>query len=305
MNAKDERSWKENYTEHRRKALETFFGVEIDGIINKSAINVTPEERQQQYETRWQIGGITFLSAFNDLRLNKEANDTAAEFVRSKIRETVKDPIVAETLMPHSYAIGTKRLCVDSHYFQTYNRDNVTLVDLQKKNIEEIIPIGIKTKNKTYEVDDIVFATGFDAMTGALHNIDIYGRSGCTLREKWAEGPRTYLGIMTIDFPNLFFITGPGSPSVLTQMIVSIEQHVEWLAKCLSYLRQHDFDSIEPTVEAEDAWVNHINEIASKTLFTTTKSWYTGANIPGKPRTFMPYVGGIVTYRQKCENVAA
>jgi cyclohexanone monooxygenase len=305
LDAKEEQSWKVNYDEHQRKILESYFGFEVRGMIHdKSAISVTPEERQQAYEARWQIGGITFACTFNDLLLNKEANDTAAEFVRSKIRATVKDPVTAETLMPHDYPIGCKRLCVDSHYFDTYNRDNVTLVDLQKENIEEITSVGIKTKNTTYEVDNIVFATGFDAMTGALNNIDIHGRSGDTLREKWAQGPHTYLGIMSVNFPNLFFITGPGSPSVLTNMVVSIEQQVEWLAKCLDYLRKHHFDSIEATIEAEDAWVNHVNEIANATLFPTAKSWYIGANIPGKPKVFMPYAAGLPAYLQKCENVA-
>ena len=173
--------------------METHFGIGYDGLIHdKSAISATPEERQEMYEKRWQIGGLTFLYSFNDLLFNRGSNDTAADFVRSKIRETVKDPVVAETLSPHGYPVGSKRLCVDTRYFETYNRDNVTLVDLLKENIEEIIPTGIKTKKMTYEVDDIVCATGFDAITGALLNIDIQGRSGCKLREKWAEGPRTY-----------------------------------------------------------------------------------------------------------------
>jgi cyclohexanone monooxygenase len=305
LDAKDEQSWKVDFDEHQRKMLETFFGVEGVGIINdESAVSVTPEERQQVYEARWQIGGLTFVYAFNDLLLNRESNDTAAAFVRSKIRATVKDPAIAEILTPHDYHLGCKRLCVDSHYFDTYNRDNVTLVDLQKENIEEITSVGIKTKNTTYKVDDIVFATGFDAMTWALNNIDIHGRSDGTLREKWVQGPRTYLGIMTAGFPNLFIITGPGSPSVLTNMIVSIETQVEWLAKCLDYLRKHHFDSIEATVEAEDAWVNHVNKVANMSLFPTAKSWYVGANIPGKPRVFMPYAGGLPAYLQKCENVA-
>ncbi|CAF3538199.1 unnamed protein product [Rotaria sp. Silwood1] len=305
LDAKDQQLWKANYKEHRRKALETFRGVEMVGLTcDKSAMSVTPEERQQAYEAQWQIGGFAFRSTFNDLLFNKEANDTAAEFVRSKIRKIVKDPTIAESLLPYGHPLGTKRLCVDTDYYETYNRDNVTLVDLRKENIEEITPIGLKTKSTMYEVDNIVFATGFDAMTGALCSIDIQGRSGRTIKEKWAAGPRTYLGIMTADFPNLFIITGPGSPSVLSNMAVSIEHHVEWVAKCLDYLRKHDFDSIEATIEAEDAWVNHVNEVANATLFPLANSWYMGANIPGKPRVFMPYVGGIVSYQQKCKDVA-
>ncbi|CAF2613134.1 unnamed protein product [Rotaria sp. Silwood2] len=305
LDEKDEQLWKANYQEHRRKALETFRGVEMVGLTcDKSAMSVTPVERQQAYEAQWQKGGLAFRSTFNDLLLNKEANDTAAEFVRSKIRKIVKDPTTAESLLPYGHPLGTKRLCVDTDYYETYNRDNVTLVDLRKENIEEITPIGLKTKSTMYEVDNIVFATGFDAMTGALCSIDIQGRSSRTLKEKWAEGPRTYLGIMTADFPNLFMITGPGSPSVLSNMAVSIEHHVEWVAKCLDYLQKHDFDSIEATIKAEDAWVNHVNEVANATLYPLANSWYMGANIPGKPRVFMPYVGGIVSYHQKCKDVA-
>jgi cyclohexanone monooxygenase len=256
------------------------------------------------YDERYQIGGLTFLAAFNDLLISKEANDTAAEFMRSKIRKIIKDPATAETLTPYGYPIGSKRMCVDNQYYETYNRDNVTLVDLRKENIEEIIPVGIKTTKMTYEVDSIVFATGFDAMTGPLLSIDIRGRSDYSLREKWAAGPHTYLGMMTADFPNLFLITGPGSPSVLTNMVISIEHDVDWIAECLDYLRKYDFDSIEATLEAEDAWVNHVNEIANATLFPIANSWYMGANIPGKPRVFMPYAGGLLPYLQKCKSVA-
>jgi cyclohexanone monooxygenase len=237
--------------------------------------------------------------------LNKESNNTAAEFVRSKIRATVKNPTVAELLLPYDHAIGTKRICVDTGYYETYNRDNVTLVNLRQENIEEITPIGLQTKNKNYEVDSIVFATGFDAMTGALCSINIRGRSGYTLKEKWSEGPRTYLGIMSANFPNLFIITGPGSPSVLSNMVLSIEQHVEWIGECLNYLQKHNFDSIEPIIQAENAWMNYVSEVANATLFPTANSWYAGANISGKPRVFMPYAGGVPLYRQICKEIVA
>lgn len=306
MDPKEEQLWKANYNEYRRDALQTMAGFKVNGLIHdKSVLSVSPEEQLQAYETRWLIGGLTFLATFNDIRTNKEANDTAADFIRSKIRQTVKDPIVAETLIPQDHPIGSKRLCVDNHYFETFNRDNVTLINLKKENIEEIVPDGIKTNKMIYDVDSIVFATGFDAMTGALLSIDIQGQMGYTLREKWAAGPCTYLGIMTSNFPNLFMITGPGSPSVLTNMVVSIEQHVNWIAECINYMEKNHLASIDATIEAENTWVNHVNEIANTRLYTTANSWYMGANVPGKPRVFMPYAGGIVAYHNKCKEVVA
>jgi len=178
-------------------------------------------------------------------------------------------------------------------------------VDLRKDPIEAIIPTGLRTREASYALDTLVFATGFDAMTGPFVSIDVHGRCGQTLREKWAAGPRTYLGIATAGFPNLFLITGPGSPGVLSNMMVSIEQHVDWTTDCIAYLRAHGLAAIEPTVEAEDAWVAHVNEVGNTTLYPLANSWYVGANIPGKPRIFMPYVGGVGVYRQKCDEVAA
>jgi cation diffusion facilitator CzcD-associated flavoprotein CzcO len=217
----------------------------------------------------------------------------------------VRDPAVAEALASRDFPLGTKRICVDTDYYDTFNRDNVTLVDLRSEPIEAITPRGVRTQATEYQFDSIVFATGFDAMTGALLSIDIRGRGCSTLRRKWADGPRTYLGIAVSGFPNLFTITGPGSPSVISNMMVSIEQHVDWIAGCLAYLQSHDFQMIEATSEAEDAWVTHANEVANATLYPLAKSWYTGANIPGKPRIFMPYVGGVGAYRKHCDNVAA
>jgi len=248
---------------------------------------------------------LGFNATFVDLLTSQEANDTAAEFFREKIRGLVRDPALAELLTPRDYPLGTKRLCVDTSYYETYNRGNVTLVDVRKAPIEAITPEGVQTRERAYALDSIVFATGFDAMTGALLKIDIRGRDGQTLREKWAEGPRTYLGICVAGFPNFFAITGPGSPSVLSNMIVSIEQHVDWIAGCLAYLRERGHAAIEATREAEAAWVAHVNEVGNLTLYPRASSWYMGANVPGKPRIFMPYVGGVGTYREKCDEVAA
>ncbi|CAF4832037.1 unnamed protein product [Rotaria sp. Silwood1] len=298
-----EQLWKLNYSEYRRQSLNTPFAILVQDLKNCSAMDLTPEERLQEYEKRWRIGSLTFLLTFNDLFYNKEANDTAAEFVRAKIRETIKDSTVAEALVPHTNPFGSKRLCVDSNYFETFNRENVTLVDLRNGSIDEITPTGIRIKEKIYEVDDIVFATGFDALTGALLKIDIRGRSGKTLQEKWAEGPRTYLGLMMVDFPNLFIVAGPQSPSVFANMVCDIEQHVDWITVCLDYLRMHNYNTIEPKIEAENSWVNHVNDEANRTLFPSVNSWYVGANIEGKPRVFMPYIGGFNRYRQKCQKI--
>jgi cation diffusion facilitator CzcD-associated flavoprotein CzcO len=302
-----ERWMKANYPDLRQEMRESPAGFikRPTEHMEMSALEVTPEERERAYETRWKRGGLGFSGAFIDVGIKLESNDTAADFVRAKIRETVHDPAVAEMLAPKGYPIGTKRLCVDSHYYETYNRDNVTLVDVRKTPIEAITPHGLRTSEAEYELDSIVFAIGFDAMTGTLLNIDIRGRGGCTLREEWADGPRAYLGLMIAGFPNLFAITGPGSPSVLSNMIVSIEQHVEWIADCLAYLRAHGRTTIEATPEAQEAWVAHVNEVGSATLYPRANSWYMGANIPGKPRIFMPYVGGVGTYRQKCDEIAA
>jgi cyclohexanone monooxygenase len=293
------------YTDQRRKARESAAGI-ISGVLNdKSVMTATPEERCDAFERRWAKGGFGLGGSFNDLQLSREANDIVAEFVRSKIREIVTDPETAETLCPRDYPFGTKRLCVDSGYYATFNRDNVTLVDLKKSPIVEITERGIRTQEGEFEFDAIVFATGFDAMTGALLNIDIRGRHGQTLRDKWVGGPRNYLGIQPAGFPNLFTITGPGSPSVLSNMVVSIEQHVDWITSCVEYLAEHGVTSIEATVEAEDRWVNHVNDVANHTLFPLANSWYIGANVPGKPRVFMPYVGGVGNYAKKCDEIAA
>ncbi len=299
-----ERQVKSNYNEFRRQARESRVGFVVDRS-GDSALEVSREERNREYERRWARGGLGFSAAYTDILTSQEANDTAAEFFRAKIRSIVRDPVLADVLCPSDYPLGTKRLCVDTDYYATFNRDNVTLVDVRKGPIEAITPAGVRTAEAEYAVDAIVFATGFDAMTGALLKIDIRGRGGRTLQQAWAEGPRTYLGIAVAGFPNLFAITGPGSPSVLSNMIVSIEQHVDWIADCLAYLRAHGRATIEATARAQEAWVAHVNEVGHTTLYPRAKSWYMGANIPGKPRIFMPYIGGVGVYREKCAEVAA
>jgi cation diffusion facilitator CzcD-associated flavoprotein CzcO/acetyl esterase/lipase len=299
---------KADYRERRRLARESLSGVPSshpDALPQRSALEVAPEERARVFEHGWANGGIGAVTlAFNDIITDAEANGTAADFVRDKIREIVRDPATAEALCPTTHPIGTKRICVDTDYYATYNRANVTLVDVRTAPIVRLTPRGIETTAAAYELDVIVFATGFDAMTGALLAMDVFGREGRSLKDKWSGGPRTYLGVATAGFPNLFMVTGPGSPSVLSNMVLSIEQHVDWIADCIGHVRERGLDTIEATRDAEDAWVAHVNEVAQATLFPHAGSWYMGANIPGKPRVFMPYLGGVGTYRAHCEGVA-
>jgi cation diffusion facilitator CzcD-associated flavoprotein CzcO len=294
---------KASYAEMRARAKRTPSGIDLPFNL-ASALDATPEERRRAYQERWNTGGFTFMGAFGDLLLKQEANDTAAEFVRAKIRDVVKDPAVAETLSPAN-VIGCKRLCVDTGYWATFNRSNVTLVDVSERPIEAITPTGVRAHGREHTIDALVLATGFDAMTGALSKIDIRGRDGRALKDKWAEGPRSYLGLAIAGFPNLFTITGPGSPSVLTNMLPTIEQHVEWIADCIAWMRAQKLERAEASVEAEDAWVAHNREVAGNTLRSTCSSWYVGANVPGKPRVFMPYIGGFPVYIEKCRDVAS
>jgi cyclohexanone monooxygenase len=296
---------KARYREYRQLARESGFGVPVQPPT-RSVFDVDDDERQEAFEAAWNRGSLVGLGAsFNDLSIDKAANDLAAEFVRGKIRQIVADPEVAEALCPSDYPIGTKRPCLDTGYYETFNLPHVRLVDVRKTPIVEITPKGVRTSEEEVEVDALVFATGFDAMTGALTAVDIRGRDGVSLREKWSEGPRTYLGLQSAGFPNLFMITGPGSPSVLSNMMVSIEQHVEWVSDCIADLDQRGVDTIEATVEAEDGWVQHVQDVVGGTLFLQANSWYLGANVPGKPRVFMPYVGGVGVYRQVCDDVRA
>jgi cyclohexanone monooxygenase len=306
MNPDKERVHKAEYPERRRAAFETPFGIAGYPVPVKPATDATEDERSHAYEAKWAEGGsISFLYSFTDLLIDQQSNDTASEFVRRKIRATVKDPRTAELLCPNDHPIGTKRLILDTEYYETYNRDNVSLVDIRSKPIKEITPGGLRTTDAEYTLDAIVFATGFDAMTGAMKEIDIQTAAGMSIREKWQDGPRTYLGIMMAGFPNLFMITGPQSPGVKSQMILACEQHVDWIADCLQYMRDRGYSCIEADETAEDAWVRHNNEVADRTLYPLANSWYVGANIPGKPRIFMPYVGGVAAYKKKCDDVAA
>jgi cyclohexanone monooxygenase len=298
------RAIRRDYAQRRRMAERSDAGVPFPAPTKK-AFDVTPQERRRMYEEGWQRGGINALSyAFTDYFTDEAANNTAAEFTREKIRETVRDPRVAQLLSPPQH-IGTKRTCVDIGYYETYNRDNVELIDVRRAPIQEMTPLGVRTAEAEYPVDAIVFATGFDAMTGSLLAIDIRGSGGRALREHWAHGPRTYLGLALAGFPNMFTVTGPGSPSVLSNMVVSIEQHVNWIADCLEELRRHGIARIEATPEAEESWVRHVAELADATLYPVANSWYVGANIPGKPRVFMPYVAGCGAYRRECDDVSA
>ena len=275
-------------------------------VVNRSAFDVSDEQRDAIFEENWQAGGFKFVfGSFSDLRTDNAANDLAADFIRNKIRQTVTDPAIAERLVPLDHPFGAKRTLIDTDYFETYNRPNVTLVDIRRSPITEITPTGIRTDEGHFEVDIIVYATGFDAMTGSFNRIDIRGRGGEKLKDTWVAGPQTYLGLTVAGFPNLFMITGPGSPSVLANMPVAIEQHVDFISDIVVHLRDNDLDLIEANLDALDAWVEHVNELAKPTMFMQANSWYLGANIPGKPRVFMPYCGGVGTYRQHCDNVMA
>ncbi|MCY3930093.1 MAG: NAD(P)/FAD-dependent oxidoreductase [Acidobacteria bacterium] len=286
----------------RNRQMPAGLGADMNPMHDAFA-DVPPEERRQRFEQRWEYGGFAFMVSFADMLMSQEANAAAAEFVREKIRGIVRDREVADLLSPDN-VIGCKRICLDSGYFETFNRPNVSLVDVSSAPIEKITRSGLRTGGLDYELDAIVFATGFDAMTGALTRIDIRGRGGRTLRSKWEDGPRAYLGLGVAGFPNLFVITGPGSPSVLSNMLPSIEQHVDWIADCMAWMRDRGHAAIEATPEAEDGWVAHVGEVAGATLYPTCNSWYLGANVPGKPRVFMPYLG-FPPYVEKCDAVAA
>jgi cation diffusion facilitator CzcD-associated flavoprotein CzcO/acetyl esterase/lipase len=275
-------------------------------ITEVSGATATEEMRRERFEAAWEAGELMeILGVFNDLMLNPVANEAVAEMIREKIHSVVVDPDTAETLCPRDHPFGTKRPCLDTNYFKTYNLPHVRIVDLRKHPIAAISEAGLDTNDESFEFDAIVYATGFDAMTGPVVAVDITGRNGVTLREKWMDGPSTYLGLTTAGFPNFFTITGPGSPSVLSNMAVSIEQHVDWIVDCLDRLRARGFETIEPTSLAEAGWNQHVEDCAAITLYPTADSWYMGANVPGKPRVFLPYVGGVDAYRAACDEVAA
>ncbi len=299
------RDRKSRYRDHRQAMRDSRAGVVVP-VPEQSALQVDSKAREARFEAAWESGTLYgMVAAFNDLLVDRDANDTAAEFVRARIREIVDDPHLADRLSPRNHPLGTKRPCLDSDYYATFNRANVTLVDVSSTPITELTQRGIRTAADEYNLDVIVFATGFDAMTGSLLRANIVGAHGIALRDKWAAGPRTYLGIATAGFPNLFMVTGPGSPSVLVNMLVAIEQHVDWIADCVGYVCEQGSLSIDATLDAENAWVDHVNEVAGRTLFPSAASWYMGANVPGKPRVFMPYIGGLPQYTKVCDSVAA
>jgi cation diffusion facilitator CzcD-associated flavoprotein CzcO len=296
---------KENYARIKETIRNSYFGFEHE-FIGKSVLAASPEERERVFEGMWDQGGFAFwLANYQDMFFSREANDICAAFLRRKIRETVKDPAVAEKLIPTSYPYGTKRQPLDTNYFETFNKPNVALVDVSETPIEVVTPNGVRTSAGDHALDIIVFATGFDALTGPLKKIAIRGRGGRELAETWRDGPRSYLGLAVAGFPNMFTVTGPGSPSVLSNMPVSIEQHVEWITRCIAETRRGGIALIEATADAEARWTAHVAEIAATSLMPTANSWYMGANIPGKPRVFMPYLGGVGPYRRRCDEIAA
>jgi cyclohexanone monooxygenase len=295
---------KANYPAYRQAQRESAAGIPVTPPT-KSALEVSDRERDAIFEAAWESGSlVNLLSTFTDLATDQAANDTAKRWIHGKIRQIVADPRTAADLCPE-YPVGTKRPCLDTGYYETYNLPHVHLVNLQRTPLVEITERGVRTADREYEVDVIVYATGFDAMTGSLTNVDIRGRDGVSLKEAWRAGPRTYLGIGSAGFPNLFMITGPGSPSVLSNMVVSIEQHVDFVTGVIEHLRAQGLRTIEATRQAQDDWVEHVNEIAGYTLYPKANSWYMGANVPGKPRVFMPYAGGVGAYRKRCDEVAA
>jgi len=305
-------AFKQNYRQHRdfhKRGLSSGFGdLEIvpkeRAPLALTASDLTDDQLDAICESYWQTGGARFMGAVADSLMNQATNDRMAQFVRRKIRQIVKDPVTAETLCPTSHPLGTKRICVDIGYYETYNQPHVRLVDINKKPILRVTPTGVQLADERVELDTLILATGFDAMTGALKDIDIQGRSGQSLRDKWEHGPRSYLGLLVAGYPNLFMITGPGSPSVLSNMLVSIEQHVDFICDCVDYMRKQGYRRFDTTLAKEEEWGNHVNDVANATLFPKAGSWYMGANIPGKPRMFMPYAGGVGGYREICDAVA-
>jgi cation diffusion facilitator CzcD-associated flavoprotein CzcO len=296
---------KQNGQEIRAVTQQTYNGMAFK-VEDRKAVETSPEEREKIYDAAWERGGLQFRAVFQDMLVSKEANDTAADFIKRRIRSIVKDPKTAAILSNIDHPYAAKRPPIDTDYFETYNRDNVLLVDVKATPIQRISPAGICTTEAEYPLDIIVFATGFDAMTGPMLRMNITGRGGLTLQQAWEAGPRNYLGLQVAGFPNLFTITGPGSPSVLCNMPVAIEQHADWITDCIAHMRAKGLERIEPRPEAVENWVAEVNDVANRTLLPLAKhSWYLGANIPGKPRVFMPYAGGMIRYREICRDVVA
>jgi cation diffusion facilitator CzcD-associated flavoprotein CzcO len=301
-----ELDYKTNYRKYREMMKSTKTAAILLGQQYRSVFDVTAEERERILNEAWQSrNGFRFLATFIDIRTSLAANEVVAEFVRRKIRETVHDPEVAELLCPRTHPLGTKRLCLDSGYYETFNRENVRLVDVRANPIQEITPAGLRTTAAEYELDMLIYATGFDAMTGSMTRMNITGVGGVDLRDKWQHGPTNYLGYSVAGFPNLFMIHGPGSPSVLAQMIMGAEFQVEWLCDLLAHATARDYQRVATTTDWEDSWGREVEAAADATLYKKADSWYLGANIPGKPRVFMVYIGGFDVYCQRSRDVAA
>lgn len=301
----ERREFKDNFEDYLAKSRACGTGQWAD-TLEHSALDHAEEQRNAVYEDRWnRHRAVDLLLAYPDLFTNRDANETIAEFFRSKIRAVVKDAELAEKLSPRTYPLGAKRITLDTGYFRTYNRDNVELVNLREEPLQTFTAQGIVTGEQEHQLDAVVFATGFDAVSGPLLNIQISGSQGVKLADRWQGGPATYLGISVDGFPNMFMLTGPGSPNVLTNVVCAIEQHVEWTADCLRFLEESGAQRFEATEDSVADWTNVINEMATQTLYPEGDSWYTGANIPGKPRVMLSYVGGLHTYREQCDEVAA
>ncbi|WP_232070359.1 flavin-containing monooxygenase [Mycobacterium noviomagense] len=303
LTAADMAQIKANYAERRRLSWRSGGGSPHVPHHQKT-MEASPEERRAAFEKRWQLGGVLFSKTFADQMIDPAANEEARKFYEEKVRAVIDDPEVADLLIPNDHPIGTKRICTDTNYFQTFNKSHVELISVRQTPIESVDATGINTSSAHYDVDMIVLATGFDAMTGALANIDIVGRGRELLREDWKDGPRTYLGLAVDGFPNLFIVTGPGAPGVLANMVLHAEAHVNWIADCIAYLDEHGYTAIEATPEAVDNWIAECVQRAEATLFPKANSWYMGANVPGKPRVFMLFVGGFAVYNDICAEVA-
>ncbi|MFT3780110.1 MAG: NAD(P)/FAD-dependent oxidoreductase [Ottowia sp.] len=306
LRPEDVETYRKDYPERRKRARKHIFGISNVPEPTRSVLELSEEEANAAFEKLWEMGGsLNFQMAFNDFMKDERANKRLADFVRRKIRETVKDQATAEKLCPYDHPIGSRRICIDTGYYETYNRDNVELISLRETPVKRITPKGIETEAGEIEVDAIVFATGFDGITGALTHIDIAGRNGVKLSEQWQKEVGSYMGFTVHGFPNMFIITGPGSPAVKSNMVMSIEQHVELIGDTIAYMRSRGLGAIEATAEAERAWMERVSEIANKTLFVKADSWYNGANVAGKARGFTIYVGGVNNYRLEVENMIA
>ena len=300
------RRMKENYPEMFDRRTKTFAGFDYD-VLAKSALEVSADERQATFERLWEIGGFApWIGSFNDILLNEEANRAAYKFWRDKTLKRIKDPAVAEILAPAEpiHPFGVKRPSLEQHFYEIFNQPNVSLVDLRTNPIERVTPSGIKTAAGEHELDVLVLATGFDAVTGGLTSIDIRGNEGETLKEKWAKGVRAQLGMAAAGFPNLLFVYGPQSPNGFCNGPTCAEVQGDWIVRLLDHLRQRNYTRVEATVAAEEAWRAQVLELAEATLFPRANSWYLGANIPGKPREMLSFTGGLPAYLAKCRESA-